>query len=51
VVTRHVAGDTQVARVAPPKVIEGQTVWAGETTGVGLPEGASWPFELRIPQR
>jgi len=50
VATRYVAGDTQVARVGPPRLVDGQLVWQGETTGVGLPEGASWPFELRVPR-
>ena len=50
VATRYVAGDTQVARVGPPRLVDGQFVWQGETTGVGLPDGASWPFELRIPR-
>ena len=49
VVTRYVAGDTQVARVGPPRVEGGHHVWSGETRGLGLPEGAPWPFELRIP--
>jgi hypothetical protein len=49
VVTRYVAGDTQVARVGPPRVADGHHVWAGETKGVGIPEGPSWPFELRVP--
>ena len=50
VVMRYVAGDFQVARVGPPQVVDGTLIWRGETSGVGLREGVTWAFELRVPQ-
>lgn len=51
VVTRYVAGDTQVSRCGPPKVIEGHYVWEGVTRGYGQPEDIKPPFKLTMSRR
>jgi hypothetical protein len=48
VVTRHVAGDTQVAQTGPPKTTQEETIWTGDTKGFAL-NGQSWPFSMTIP--
>jgi hypothetical protein len=47
VVTRHIAGDTQVAQTGPPTTTTGGVIWTGETKGFAL--DGSWPFRLTIP--
>lgn len=49
IITRHVAGATQVSKAAAPELIDGVYVWKGKTSGVGIKEGEI-AFELSIPK-
>jgi hypothetical protein len=51
IITRHVAGATQVSTAEAPELIDGVYVWKGRTWGVGLKEGDDLAFEVRIPKR
>lgn len=51
VMTRYVAGDTQIARSGPPRSGDGQLTWLAETNGFGIPEEGSWLFRLSIPEK
>ena len=51
-ITRHVAGEVQVAQTAAPKLNEAQTrVWNGQLNGIGLPPNGLAPFQLSVPKK